>query len=75
MPISSARAERSSMVGDDVFRKSSLRASSWYGSGRERRGRENEIGMLLYGVVLRRGYVLRGKLSSMGGRLGDRRRS
>lgn len=74
MPISSARAERSSIVGVEVLRKSSLRASSWYGSGRERRGREKDIGILPYGVVLRRGCILRGEASSVGGRLGDRRK-
>jgi hypothetical protein len=64
------------MVGVEVLRKSSLRALSWYGSGLERLGRENDIGILPYGVVLRRGYVLRGDVSSIiGGRLGDRRRS
>ena len=42
IPISRAKAERSSIVGVGVLLKSRFSASNWYGSGRERRGREKD---------------------------------
>ena len=50
IPISRARAERTSMVGVEVCLYNCFKASSWYGSGRERRGRE-KVAELPYGVV------------------------
>ena len=63
------------MVGVEVFEKSSFKASSWYGSGRERRGRlKLADARLPYGVVLRCDSDLRGERSSMEGEmLGDLR--
>ena len=52
IPISRASAERSSIVGVEVCLYSCFRASSWYGSGRERRGREKLV-EIPYGVVFR----------------------
>jgi len=42
IPISWAKAERSSIDGLEVRVKRSFRASSWYGSGRVRLVREEE---------------------------------
>lgn len=52
IPISRASAERSSIVGVEDCLYSCFKASSWYGSGRERRGRE-KVPEIPYGVVFR----------------------
>ena len=74
IPISSARAERSSIVGVAVCLKSFFKASSWNGSGRERLVREKVGCALRYGIEPTRGELLRGDRSSTEGvMLGDRR--
>jgi hypothetical protein len=74
IPISSARAERSSIVGVAVFLKSFFKASSWNGSGRERLVRAKAGCALRYGIGQTREELLRGDLSSTEGEmLGDRR--
>jgi hypothetical protein len=76
IPISSERAERSSMVGVAVFLKSFFKASSWNGSGRERLVREKAGCALRYGIAPTREEVLRGDRSPTEGEiLEDRRRA
>jgi hypothetical protein len=70
IPTSSARAFLCSILGVDVRCNSFLSASNWYGSGRERRGRDCASSALIgissrsleYGVTLlrMRGEVRRG---------------
>lgn len=72
IPISRAKAERSSIVGVMVRVNKPFSASSWYGSGLLRLGRD--CSGPPYGVVLRRIDERRVYWSSIeGDTLGDRR--